>query len=79
MSGTPSRKHRDRRALIRERKAAASLAVHQAPKATGTSVDAPDALVAATVPADGWTVAGRHTKHLRRTGAAVINPGDFNP
>ncbi|CAG6397851.1 hypothetical protein SCOCK_60184 [Actinacidiphila cocklensis] len=48
-------------------------------KAAGASIDPPDALIAATAPANGWTVASRNIKHLERTGAAVINPWDFNP
>jgi toxin FitB len=71
--------YRDRIAPIGEREAAAYLAVHKALKAAGTSIDPPDALIAATALANGWIVASRNIKHLERTGAAVINPWDFNP
>jgi predicted nucleic acid-binding protein len=71
--------YRDRIVPIGEREAVAYLAVHKALKAAGTSIDPPDALIAATALANGWTVASRNTKHLERTGAAVMNPWDFNP
>ncbi|MBM9510484.1 type II toxin-antitoxin system VapC family toxin [Actinacidiphila acididurans] len=71
--------YRDRIAPIGEREAAAYLAVHKALKTAGTTIDPPDALIAATALANGWTVASRNTKHLERTGATVINPWDFNP
>jgi predicted nucleic acid-binding protein len=71
--------YRDRIAPIGEQEAAAYLAVHKALKAAGTSIDPPDALIAATALANGWTVASRNIKHLERTGAGVINPWDFNP
>lgn len=71
--------YRDRIAPIGEREAAAYLAVHKALKAAGTSIDPPDALIAATALANRWTVASRNIKHLECTGAAVINPWDFNP
>ncbi|MDD1056683.1 hypothetical protein NMG29_00255 [Streptomyces cocklensis] len=71
--------YRDRIAPIGEPEAAAYLSVHKALKAAGASIDPPDALIAATAPANGWTVASRNIKHLERTGAAVINPWDFNP
>jgi hypothetical protein len=71
--------YQDRIAPIGEAEAAAYLAVHKALKAAGTSIDPPDALIAATALANGWTVASRNIKHLERTGAAVINPWDFNP
>lgn len=71
--------YRDRIAPIGEREAVAYLAVHKALKAAGTSIDPPDALIAATALANGWTVASRNIKHLERTGALVINPWDFNP
>lgn len=71
--------YRDRIAPIGEREAAAYLAVHKALKAAGTSIDPPDALIAATALANDWTVASRNTKHLERTGAMVTNPWDFTP
>lgn len=73
------REYRDRIAPIGEREAAAYLAVHKALKAAGTTIDPPDALIAATALANGWTVASRNIKHLERTGAAVVNPWDFTP
>lgn len=66
--------YHDRIAPIGEPEAAAYLAVHKALKAAGTSIDPPDALIAATTLANGWTVATRNIKHMARTGAAVINP-----
>ena len=73
------REYRDRIAPVGEREAAAYLAVHKALKAAGTSIDPPDALIAATALANGWTVASRNIKHLERTGAKVTNPWDFKP
>ncbi|MGW4021412.1 hypothetical protein [Streptomyces sp. NPDC005009] len=43
-------------------------------KAAGTGIDPPDALIAATALANGWTVATRSIKHMARTGAPVVNP-----
>ncbi|MFH8447018.1 type II toxin-antitoxin system VapC family toxin [Streptomyces sp. NPDC018026] len=64
----------DRIAPIGEREAAAYLTIHKTLKASGTSIDPPDALIAATALANGWTVATRNIKHMARTGALVINP-----
>ncbi|MFD9422385.1 MULTISPECIES: type II toxin-antitoxin system VapC family toxin [unclassified Streptomyces] len=64
----------NRIAPIGEREAAAYLAIHKTLKATGTSIDPPDALIAATALANGWTVATRNIKHMARTGALVVNP-----
>lgn len=64
----------DRIAPISEPEAAAYLTIHKSLKAAGTSIDPPDALIAATALANGWTVATRNIKHLARTGAMVINP-----
>lgn len=64
----------NRIAPIGEPEAAAYLAIHKTLKATGTSIDPPDALIAATALANGWTVATRNIKHLARTGALVVNP-----
>lgn len=61
-------------ASIGEREAAACLTIHKTLKAAGAGIDPPDALIAATAPANGWTVATRNIKHLARTGAMVINP-----
>jgi predicted nucleic acid-binding protein len=66
--------YQGRIAAIAEREAVAYLAVHKALKSDGTSIDPPDALIAATALANGWTVASRNVKHLARTGAMVINP-----
>ncbi|MFE2673590.1 type II toxin-antitoxin system VapC family toxin [Streptomyces hygroscopicus] len=69
-----SREYSGRTAIIGQREAAAYLALHKSLKAAGTPVDPPDALIAATALANGWTVASRNTKHLARTGALLINP-----
>ncbi|MFE9941833.1 PIN domain-containing protein [Streptomyces hirsutus] len=37
-------------------------------------IDPPDALIAATALANGWTVATSNIKHMARTGALVVNP-----
>ncbi|MBT2674092.1 type II toxin-antitoxin system VapC family toxin [Streptomyces sp. ISL-14] len=66
--------YRDRIAPIGEPEAAAYLTVHKTLKAAGTSIDPPDALIAATALANGWTVATRNIKHMARTGALVVNP-----
>ncbi|MET4660015.1 MULTISPECIES: type II toxin-antitoxin system VapC family toxin [Streptomyces] len=66
--------YRDRIAPIGEPEAAAYLTIHKALKAAGTSIDPPDALIAATALANGWTVATRNIKHMARTGALVVNP-----
>lgn len=71
---TVRREYRDRIAPIGETEAAAYLTIHKTLKATGTSIDPPDALIAATALANGWTVATRNVKHIARTGARVINP-----
>lgn len=47
----------DRITPIGEREAAACLTIHKTLKAAGTSLDPPDALVAATALANGWAVA----------------------
>ncbi|WP_231976037.1 PIN domain-containing protein [Streptomyces sp. 3214.6] len=65
---------RDRIAPIGEPEAAAYLTIHKTLKAAGTSIDPPDALIAATALANGWTVATRNIKHMARTGALVVNP-----
>ncbi|MGW9496161.1 PIN domain-containing protein [Streptomyces prasinus] len=66
--------YRDRIAPIGESEAAAYLTIHKALKAAGTSIDPPDALIAATALANGWTIATRNIKHMARTGALVVNP-----
>ncbi|MFI6844942.1 PIN domain-containing protein [Kitasatospora sp. NBC_00085] len=69
--------YRDRIAAVGEREALAYLAVHRRLKSTGTSIDPPDALIAATAIANGWTVVSRNIKHLARTGALTLNPWDY--
>jgi predicted nucleic acid-binding protein len=69
--------YRGRIAAIGEREAGAYLAVHRKLKANGTSIDPPDALIAATAIANGWTVVSRNIKHLARTGAITLNPWDY--
>ncbi|WP_254895793.1 PIN domain-containing protein [Streptomyces sp. NA02536] len=66
--------YRDRIAPIGEPEAAAYLTIHKALKAAGTSIDPPDALIAAPALANGWTVATRNINHMARTGALVVNP-----
>ncbi|WP_431995984.1 type II toxin-antitoxin system VapC family toxin [Streptomyces griseoflavus] len=66
--------YRDRIAPIGESEAAAYLTIHKTLEAAGTSIDPPDALIAATALANGWTVATRTIKHMARTGALVVNP-----
>ncbi|MFF2749127.1 PIN domain-containing protein [Kitasatospora sp. NPDC058048] len=61
-------------AAIGEQEAAAYLTVHRRLKSAGTSIDPPDALIAATAIARGWTLVSRNVKHLARTGAVVLNP-----
>nr|WP_203597764.1 type II toxin-antitoxin system VapC family toxin [Streptomyces sp. SID7909] len=68
------REYAGRIAPIGEREAAAYLTIHKTLKAAGAGIDPPDALIAATALANGWTVATRNIKHLARTGAMVINP-----
>ncbi|MFF4340386.1 PIN domain-containing protein [Kitasatospora sp. NPDC001540] len=51
-------------APIGEPEALAYLAIHRRLKAAGLGVDPPDALIAATAIANGWTVASRNVKHL---------------
>lgn len=64
----------DRIAPIGEPEAAAYLTIHRTLKAAGTSIDPPDALIAATALANGWTMATRNIKHVARTRALVVNP-----
>ncbi|MFF9865194.1 type II toxin-antitoxin system VapC family toxin [Streptomyces sp. NPDC013953] len=66
--------YRDRIAPIGEPEAAAYLTIHKTLKAAGNTIDPPDALIAATALANGWTVATRNMKHMARTGALVVNP-----
>jgi hypothetical protein len=66
--------YRDRIAPIGVAEATAYLTVHKALKAAGTNIDPPDALIAATALANGWTVATRNIKHMARTGALVVDP-----
>ncbi|MCC9311924.1 type II toxin-antitoxin system VapC family toxin [Kitasatospora sp. RB6PN24] len=69
--------YRDRIAAIGEREALAYLAVHRQLKSTGMSIDPPDALIAATAIANGWTLVSRNIKHLARTGALTLNPWEY--
>ncbi|TQF04248.1 type II toxin-antitoxin system VapC family toxin [Kitasatospora acidiphila] len=64
-------------AVIGEREALAYLAVHRRLKSSGTSIDPPDALIAATAVANGWTLVSRNIKHLARTGAITLNPWEY--
>ncbi|MEV0305328.1 type II toxin-antitoxin system VapC family toxin [Streptomyces prasinus] len=66
--------YRDRIAPIGASEAAAYLTIHKTLKAAGASIDPPDALIAATALANGWTVATRNIRHMARTGALVVNP-----
>ncbi|TJZ46124.1 type II toxin-antitoxin system VapC family toxin [Streptomyces piniterrae] len=66
--------YQDRIAVIDEPEAIAYVKLHRHLKATGTGIDPPDALIAATALANNWTVATRNAKHFERTGAAVVNP-----
>ncbi|WP_405533550.1 PIN domain-containing protein [Streptomyces avidinii] len=65
---------RDRIAAVGEREALAYLALHRRLKSAGTSIDPPDALIAATALANGWTLVSRNIKHLARSGALLLNP-----
>lgn len=69
--------YKDRIAEIGEVEALAYLAIHKRLKSMGTPIDPPDALIAATALANGWTLVTRNVKHLARTGALVINPWDY--
>lgn len=71
--------YRDRIAAIGEAEALAYLAIHKRLKSAGTSIDPPDALIAATALANGWTLVSRNIKHLVRTEALVLNPWDHQP
>lgn len=68
--------YHQRVAVIGEREAAAYLDLHKTLKRIGQCIDPPDALIAATALANGWTLASRNTKHLARTGAILVNPWD---
>ncbi|MCJ1678824.1 type II toxin-antitoxin system VapC family toxin [Streptomyces sp. APSN-46.1] len=66
--------YRDRIATVGEREALAYLALHRRLKSAGTSIDPPDALIAATALANDWTLVSRNIKHLARSGALLLNP-----
>ncbi|WP_307825164.1 PIN domain-containing protein [Streptomyces sp. M2CJ-2] len=66
--------YRDRLVPFGESEAAAYLLIHKTLKAAGTSIDPPDALIAATALAHGRTAATRNIKHMARTGALVVKP-----
>lgn len=57
--------------------ASAYLEIHRRLKSSGTSIDPPDALIAATAVANGWTLVSRNVKHLARTAADVLDPWEF--
>ncbi|MFZ3471387.1 type II toxin-antitoxin system VapC family toxin [Streptomyces sp. 4.24] len=69
--------YRDRIAAVGEREALAYLALHRRLKSAGTSIDPPDALIAATALANGWTLVSRNIKHLARSGALLLNPWEY--
>lgn len=54
----------DRIAAVGEREALAYLALLRRLKGAGTRIDPPDALIAATALANGWTLVSRNIKHL---------------
>ncbi|KPC67079.1 type II toxin-antitoxin system VapC family toxin [Streptomyces chattanoogensis] len=70
--------YRSRSAVIDEPEAIAYVKLHNELKAAGTSIDPPDALIAATALANNWTVATRNVKHFEHTGAAVVNPWEYS-
>ncbi len=76
LAGIPA-EYRDRITAIGEREAFAHLAIHRQLKMAGTSIDPPDALIAATAIANGWTLVSRNIKHLARTGALTLNPWEY--
>ena len=43
----------------------------------GRKADAPDAYIAATAAAHGFSVATRNVKHFEHTGVTVINPWEY--
>lgn len=69
--------YRDRITAIGEREALAYLAIHRQLKMVGTSIDPPDALMAATAIANGWTVVSRNIKYPTRTRALTLNPWEY--
>jgi predicted nucleic acid-binding protein len=69
--------YRGRVAAIGESEALAYLSVHRRLKSSGTTIDPPDALIAATAIANGWTLVSRNIKHLARTGAVTLNPWEY--
>ncbi|MFJ6798869.1 type II toxin-antitoxin system VapC family toxin [Streptomyces sp. NPDC091268] len=69
--------YRDRIAAIGERESVAYLALHRRLKSAGTGIDPPDALIAATALANGWTLVSRNIKHLARSGALLLNPWEY--
>ncbi|MFE0605947.1 PIN domain-containing protein [Streptomyces sp. NPDC058892] len=76
-SQTSEIQYRDRIAAVGEREALAYLALHRRLKSAGTSIDPPDALIAATALANGWTLVSRNIKHLARSGALLLNPWEY--
>ncbi|WP_324604410.1 type II toxin-antitoxin system VapC family toxin [Streptomyces sp. NRRL F-4474] len=61
----------------RRPEALAYLALHRKLKSAGTGIDPPDALIAATALANGWTLVSRNVKHLARTGVLLLNPWEY--
>ncbi|WP_327384490.1 hypothetical protein [Streptomyces sp. NBC_01207] len=70
-------RYRDRIAAVSGREALAHLALHRRLKSAGTSIDPPDALIAVTALANGWTLVSRNIKHLARSGALLLNPWEY--
>ncbi|WP_083473479.1 type II toxin-antitoxin system VapC family toxin [Frankia sp. R43] len=68
--------YKDRIIAIGEAEALAYLTIQKKLKSAGTPIYSPDALIAATALANGWTLATRNIKHLVRAGAPTINPWD---
>jgi toxin FitB len=64
---------------LNEREATTYLQIHKSLKSLGQGIDPPDALIAATALANGWTLASRNVKHLARTGVDLINPWEYLP
>lgn len=71
--------YRDRITAIGDREALAYLALHKRLKDAGTPIDPPDALIAATALARGWTLVTRNAKHFSRTEVIMINPWEDRP
>ncbi|WP_326593697.1 PIN domain-containing protein [Streptomyces sp. NBC_01294] len=68
--------YRDRIAAAGEREALAYLALHRRLKSAGTSLDPPDALIAATALANGWTLVRNAEGPGRFPGRGLQVPGE---